>query len=87
MTAASGFILISARYMAFGNDEPFSQQHLLQAVDETVPLSQTMADRIDYLRTWATHRARNASSVKPVEAKDSFMMRTLEIEKSEEKQC
>lgn len=53
--------LVSARYLAFGNGESFSQEHILLATQETIPLSKTMGDRIDHLRRWASHRARFAS--------------------------
>jgi hypothetical protein len=54
-------VVISARYQAFSEATEFSQRHLLRSISETVPLSRTMADRIDYLRNWAKHRARFAS--------------------------
>ncbi len=61
--------IIAGRYLAFGTTEPFAAAHVLQALAETVPLSQTMRDRIEALRSWARYRARPASfdPNKPVE--------------------
>ena len=36
--------------------------HLLNAIKETVPLSTTMRDQIDFLRKWSKTRAKQASS-------------------------
>ena len=42
-------------------DEPKLQIiHLLNAIKETVPLSKTMKDQIDFLRKWAKSRAKQA---------------------------
>jgi len=53
--------LISARYNAFSKNEAFCQLDILEAIAETVPLSKTMGDRLEGLRSWAKHRARPAS--------------------------
>lgn len=48
-------------------------KHLLDAIKETVPLSTTMKDQIDYLRKWSKTRAKQAGAIntesldKPVE--------------------
>jgi hypothetical protein len=42
-------------------------EDLLLAVSETVPLSQTMSERIDTLREWAQNRARSANSVRNIQ--------------------
>jgi len=64
--------IVSARYLAFGQNEEFSQSHLLGTIDEIVPLSKTMGDRIEGLRSWAAHRARPASVVKGRALPDRF---------------
>lgn len=44
-------------------DEPKLQIiHLLNAIKDTVPLSKTMKDQIDFLRKWAKSRAKQAST-------------------------
>jgi hypothetical protein len=40
-----------------------SAEHVLTALNETVPLSRTMEEQITQLRTWAEGRARPASQV------------------------
>lgn len=72
--------VVGARYLAFGENAPFSQEHLLAAILETVPLSKTMADKIEKLRTWATHRARPASSLPTEVVRDQFRARTDSLE-------
>jgi SpoVK/Ycf46/Vps4 family AAA+-type ATPase len=73
-------VIIAARYLAFGNNEAFSQRHLLQTIDETVPLAKTMGDRIDGLRSWAQNRARPASRGKEERTGDRFELRTSSLE-------
>lgn len=53
--------LIAGRYLAFGENGEFQSQHVVQALADSVPLSQTMRDRIETLRSWARYRARPAS--------------------------
>lgn len=70
-------VLVAARYLAFGNSQDFRQEHLVQAITETVPLSQTMRDKISAMRSWAKHRARTASSLSDVAGElsaDRFVM-------------
>jgi len=51
-----------AMYLGFAEDErEFSTDDILQALKETVPLSQMMKDQIDALRNWAKVSARMAS--------------------------
>ncbi|MBL4844769.1 MAG: AAA family ATPase [Planctomycetes bacterium] len=56
-------VVIVALYKAFadGRREPTSQD-LLVAVAETVPLSHTMREQVEGLRSWAAGRARRASA-------------------------
>ncbi|MCI0571283.1 MAG: AAA family ATPase [Myxococcaceae bacterium] len=54
-------VVIAALYDAFGAGVELAQEHLVRAVRETVPLSVTMRDDIERLRTWAKGRTRPAS--------------------------
>jgi SpoVK/Ycf46/Vps4 family AAA+-type ATPase len=54
-------VIISALYDAFEHGRPLSTDDIVKSLQETVPLSQTMAEHIAGLRTWAETRARSAS--------------------------
>jgi len=67
--AADGFsgaeieeAIVAAMYTAFAADREFTTEDVLAAMEETAPLSQTMADRIQHLRDWASKRARWATT-------------------------
>jgi SpoVK/Ycf46/Vps4 family AAA+-type ATPase len=67
-TAARGFsgaeiesVVQTALYAAYSQKQQLSNQHLLDAVRGTVPLSTTRAEEINALRTWASQRAVAAS--------------------------
>jgi ATP-dependent 26S proteasome regulatory subunit len=51
----------SALYDAFSMSEEITSDHILGAVQQTVPLAKTMHEQIDSLRSWAAGRARPAS--------------------------
>lgn len=53
--------IISALFDAFEHEEPLTAGQIEKALGETVPLSTTMREEIDALRTWAAGRARKAS--------------------------
>jgi ATP-dependent 26S proteasome regulatory subunit len=53
--------IISALYDAFYAGQELDNEHIVQALRQTVPLSKTMAEQISRLRSWAEGRARNAS--------------------------
>ena len=53
--------VISALYDAFYSGQDLTTDHVLEALRQTVPLSKTMDEQIDRLRSWAEGRARNAS--------------------------
>lgn len=53
--------IISALYDAFYSKEELKTEHLLEALAQTVPLSKTMDEQLNRLRTWAEGRARHAS--------------------------
>jgi ATP-dependent 26S proteasome regulatory subunit len=55
--------IISALYDAFYEQREISSAHILASLTQTVPLSRTMAEKIDSLRAWAAGRARNASGL------------------------
>ena len=51
----------SALYEAFHGGSDMTTEHVLTAIQSTVPLARTMDDQIRRLRTWAEGRARRAS--------------------------
>ena len=53
--------IVSGLYQAFGEHRALETSHILTALAETRPLSQTMAEDIAELREWARTRARLAS--------------------------
>jgi hypothetical protein len=53
--------VIAASFDAFAEGLAPTTAHVARALQETVPLSRTMADQIDALRAWARGRARPAS--------------------------
>lgn len=65
--------IVAALYHAFEQDRELTTQDIMRALQETVPLSVTMKPQIDYLRDWASTRARPASTSAPelVDAQDS----------------
>ena len=54
----------SALYDAFYARQPLATAHVLESLQQTVPLARTMDEQINRLRTWAEGRARNASVVR-----------------------
>ena len=55
--------IISALYDAFYERREVNTSHILASLTQTVPLSRTMAEKVNTLRAWASGRARNASSL------------------------
>jgi SpoVK/Ycf46/Vps4 family AAA+-type ATPase len=53
--------IISALYDAFSSQGELTTAHVLEALRQTVPLSKTMDEQLNRLRTWAEGRARHAS--------------------------
>jgi hypothetical protein len=51
----------SALYDAFYDKQEINTRHVLNALEQTVPLARTMEEQIGGLRRWAEGRARNAS--------------------------
>lgn len=56
--------IISALYDAFYAGRELTTEDVLNALRQTVPLSKTMDEQINSLRSWAEGRARNASVVR-----------------------
>jgi ATP-dependent 26S proteasome regulatory subunit len=54
-------VVLSALFSAFGKGQELTNQHITEAIKESVPISVTMAEEIAYLRNWAEKRARPAS--------------------------
>ena len=69
--------IISALYDAFSAGQELTTEHILYAVRETVPLSKTMDEQINRLRSWADGRARNASV--PRDAQKAGTVRRMEF--------
>lgn len=53
--------VIAGLYEAFDKNRPLQMADVLDVLQDTVPLSQMMAEEIDALRNWARQRARLAS--------------------------
>src|SRR6266568_3758748 len=53
--------IISALYDAFYEKQELTTVHVVAALEQTVPLAKTMAEKITAQRHWANGRARNAS--------------------------
>lgn len=56
--------VISGLYDAFSEQRELTTDDVLEALRQTVPLSKTMDEQINRLRSWANGRARNASGRK-----------------------
>jgi SpoVK/Ycf46/Vps4 family AAA+-type ATPase len=54
-------LVISALYRAFAENRDIEDRDILAEIEETVPLSITYKEKIDFLRDWAKKRARDAS--------------------------
>jgi SpoVK/Ycf46/Vps4 family AAA+-type ATPase len=53
--------VITGLFEAFYEGTELKTAHILKALEETVPLSRTMVEDIERIRTWAGHRARRAA--------------------------
>ncbi len=65
--------VIAAMYDAFNLDRDITTEDILAAAGQSIPLSETMKEKIDMLRFWAETRARPASSGPPVETGEAGM--------------
>jgi len=59
--------IISALYDAFYEKQELTTGHIIVALEQTVPLAKTMAEKITAQRHWANGRARNASVPRSLE--------------------
>ena len=57
--------ILEGMYTAFPAGREFTTQDVAAAIQATVPLSRTMADKIAALRAWARPRARWATTPTP----------------------
>ncbi len=57
--------VISALYDAFYESQELSTVHILAALEQSIPLAKTMAEKIANQRAWSVGRARNASFEQP----------------------
>jgi SpoVK/Ycf46/Vps4 family AAA+-type ATPase len=61
--------VIAALFDAFSTQQDLNTEILKGAIADTVPLSKTMSEELNRLRTWATGRSRPASGM-PIQAED-----------------
>jgi len=57
--------VIGGLYEAFAAGRELRTEDILKVISQSVPLSATMPNSIAYIRSWARHRARPASSEEP----------------------
>lgn len=55
--------VVSALFDAFSQRQDLTNEDVIRAIQQTVPLSRTMAEKVEALRRWAQGRARLASMV------------------------
>lgn len=53
--------VIAGLFDAFDTDTQLTLSHVMKSIETTVPLSRTMGEEIDKLRSWAQYRARPSS--------------------------
>jgi AAA+ superfamily predicted ATPase len=54
--------VISGLFEAFDSGKELNDDHIIKAIEETIPLSKSMKDDIDRLKDWIGKRARDASA-------------------------
>jgi AAA+ superfamily predicted ATPase len=70
--------VIAGLFDAFSNDCDLTPEIMLAAITETVPLSKTMSEELQRMRTWVQGRARPASGMSDTKARPRS--RKIEIE-------
>lgn len=70
-----------AAYTENQNEPRLQIIHLLDAIKDTVPLSKTMKDQIEFLRKWAKSRAKLAGSINSEELHDTDEVPLTKVEK------
>lgn len=85
-TEAEGFsgaeieqAIISALFDVFSKQMPLTTNDIIKSLRETVPLSVTMKENINYLRNWAKGRARNASYEEPAQITEEAKFTKIKI--------
>lgn len=83
--ASSGFsgaeieqVVVAGLFNAFNASSELNQAHLIQALEQTIPLSKTMSDEIEHLRQWAKPRTRPASPPKGISSDSTMGFRPRE---------
>lgn len=77
--------IVSAMYEAFSdNKREINSSDILNALEDMVPLSVTMAEQIEKLRKWAETRARNASICKKKNYNISISKNNIENSEDDE---
>ncbi|MFW6202159.1 MAG: AAA family ATPase, partial [Gemmatimonadota bacterium] len=56
--------VVAALYKAFAAGRELATEFLVEALEEMIPLSETMREPLAAMRSWARHRARYASSLR-----------------------
>jgi hypothetical protein len=71
--------VISALYDAFYAREELTTAHILTALNQTVPLAKTMAEKIAVQRDWAAGRTRNASVPRGAKGIDATAVTPIQL--------
>ena len=70
-----------AAYTENPNEPKLQIIHLLNAIKDTVPLSKTMKDQIEFLRKWANSRAKQAGQLNKEDLKSEEEVPLTKVEK------
>ena len=73
--------IISGMYDSFGENRELTTEDIIRSIETTIPLSQTMAKKINNLRAWAGVRTRRASQVPPEDIEERSDVDFIEINK------
>lgn len=71
--------IVAALFDVFYEKKELTSEAVLASIRQTVPLSKTMQEEINFLRTWADGRARNATSAQGEQAVAQMNDRRIEI--------
>lgn len=75
--------IIAGMYDSFSEDRKLATEDITKAIEDTIPLSQTMSQKINKLRSWAGIRARRSSEVPPEEIEEHTDVDFFEIQTEE----
>jgi len=70
--------ILAALYDAFDEGRELTNEDILRNLKQSIPLSQTMREKIESLRRWAADRARPASAPPPVRHSRKAEVKTME---------